>query len=229
MVVVSDASSIVPGEVHVWYADLTAETGKLPVECLSVEEHERAGKYRFEEDRRRFVIARYFLRSILSCYKKQEPGDISFGAGPAGKPRLKGEPPAGLRFNLSHSGEIAVVVVACGREVGVDVERMCSPSPEVETFRQYLAPGELAAIDALKGFAKAHAFFRAWTRKEALLKATGEGLGGLGPDLDLSAGSDFLRMGKAWHVTDLDLTPDYAAALAVEGPACAVRLYPWRP
>jgi 4'-phosphopantetheinyl transferase len=122
-----------------------------------------------------------------------------------------------------------IVAIARGREVGVDVERVRFPLPELAGVRRYLAPGERAAIDAREGLAQAEAFFRAWTRKEALLKATGEGIGGLGPGLDLSSGSDFYRYGRSWHVTDVNLRPGYAIALAIEGEACAIRPCPWHP
>lgn len=212
-----------------WYANIKAGSGKLPEELLSGEEISRAGKYRFEEDRCRFILARCMLRTVLATCSGCEPRNIAFEPGPDGKPRLQDEPPAGLHFNLSHSGDVTVVAVALGKEVGVDVEIVRAPVQWADAVRRYLAPGELALIDGLDGLALAKAFYRTWTRKEALLKATGEGLCGLGPELDLSAGSDFQRMGKSWHVTDLCLMPDYAAALAVEGRADTVRLCPWRP
>ena len=166
--------------------------------------------------------------SVLSFYLGQEPQDIAFEAGPAGKPGLKGEPPAGLRFNVSHSGDVAVVAIACGREVGVDVELICDPVPEPSAIRPYCSQCELAEIDALSGRDKVAAFYRIWTRKEALLKATGEGLGGLSPDLDVCSGSLQQRHGKTWHLCDLDLLPGYAAAIASEGPACHIETKVWQ-
>lgn len=216
-----------PGEVRVWYADIRADSGRLPEELLSGEERSRAGKYRFEEDRYLFILARCMLRAVLATCSGREPCNIAFEPGPDGKPRLKDEPPAGLHFNVAHSGEIAAVAVATGREVGVDVELVRCPVPGIDAVRPYFSARELAAIDALTGSAQAREFYRVWSRKEALLKATGEGLSGLGPELDMSSGSDFSRRGTAWNVMDLDLHPAYAASLAVEGMAGTVKLYSW--
>lgn len=224
----ADAGCLKPGQIYVWYADLKADAGRLPLESLSVEERDRAGKYRFDEDRRHFIMARCFLRSVLSCYLGHEPRDIAFEAGPAGKPGLKSEPPAGLRFNMSHSGEIAVVAIACGQEVGVDVELICDPVPELGAIRSYCSRRELAEIDVLAGPDQAAMFYRIWTRKEALLKATGEGLGGLSPDLEVCSGSYLCRHGKTWHLHDLDLLPRYAAAIAFESPDGRIETKAWQ-
>lgn len=215
------------GSVRVWYADIQAEAGRLPEELLSAEERGRAGKYRFEEDRRRFVVARCMLRLILASCAGRDPRDLAFEPGPNGKPRLKGEPPAGLHFNVAHSGDIVAMAVVRGREVGVDVEVIRCPVPEMDAVRHYLSAREQAVIDALAGDMQARAFYRLWSRKEALLKATGEGLGGLDRGLDLSSGSDFSRHGTAWHVADLDLRPAYVAALAVEGGPGTIKIGEW--
>jgi 4'-phosphopantetheinyl transferase len=224
----ADLGHLTPHGVRVWYTDVQAEAGRLPEELLSAEERGRAGKYRFEEDRRRFIVARCMLRLVLSSCAGRDPRAIVFEPGPNGKPRLKDEPPAGLQFNVSHSGDIVVVAVARGRDVGVDVEIMRCPVPGMDAVRHYLSAREQAVIDALAGPAQARAFYRLWSRKEALLKATGEGLGGLDRSLDLSSGSDFRRRGTAWYVADLDLQPAYVAALAVEGGAGAIKISEWR-
>jgi 4'-phosphopantetheinyl transferase len=207
---------------------LKADTGRLPVDFLSVEERGRALKYRFQKDRHRFILSRCFLRSVLSFYLGQEPQDIAIEAGPAGKPRLKGKPQSGLRFNLAHSGDVAVVAVAVSREVGIDVELIRDPVPEPDAIRTYCSRRELAEIDALAGRDLAAAYYRIWTRKEALLKATGEGLGGLSPDLDVCSGGLQRRHGKTWHLYDLGLMAGYAAAIAVEGPACPIKTKLWQ-
>ena len=217
-----------PGPVHLWYANTGACDVVLPDDALSAEERGRAGRYRYEADAQRYLLSRRVLRAVLSMYVGREPGAIVFEPGPGGKPRLAGEPPAGLRFNLSHSGDVTAVAVAQGREVGVDVEALRYPAPDAGAFRAFFSPRELAWIEAFEGRARAAAFYRIWTRKEALLKATGEGLSGLGADLDLSSGSDLLRRGLSWHVRDLDLLTGYGAALAVEGGTCTVELKEWR-
>jgi 4'-phosphopantetheinyl transferase len=112
--------------------------------------------------------------------------------------------------------------------VGVDVEALRDPVPDIGAFRAVFSLREMASIEACAGREQAAAFYRVWTRKEALLKATGEGLGGMTADLDLSSGRDLRRHGILWQVRDLNLLPGYAAAVAVEGQDVTVVLREWR-
>jgi 4'-phosphopantetheinyl transferase len=197
-------------------------------DILGEKELDRARRYRYEADVRRYLLSRYMLRTVLSGYLGREPGAIAFEPGPNGKPRLEREPPDGLRFNVSHSGDVAVLAVARGREVGVDVEALHYPAPDTGAFQAFFSPRELSSIEACAGRERATAFYRIWTRKEALLKATGEGLGGMGADLDLASGDELWRHGVPWHVRDLRLLTGYAAAMAVEGRDVAVESREWR-
>jgi 4'-phosphopantetheinyl transferase len=200
----------------------------LSGDILSEEERDRVRRYRYETDARRYLLSRHMLRTLLAAYLGREPGSIVFEPGLNGKPRLRDESPDGLRFNMSHSGDMAVLAVIRGREVGVDIEALHYPAPDTGAFRAFFSPCELSSIEACAGGERATTFYRTWTRKEALLKATGEGLGGMDADLDLSSGDDLWRHGVSWHVRDLDLQPEYAAAIAVEGAVVDVELKEWR-
>jgi 4'-phosphopantetheinyl transferase len=224
-----DASGcgIKPGHLHLWYANVQACDVMRPEDILSEEERDRVKRYRYEDDARRYLLSHYMLRTVLSRYRGREAGAIVFEPGRNGKPGLAGESPAGLRFNLAHSCDAVVVAVACGREVGVDIEALRYPAPDTGAFRAFFSPRELALIEVCEGRARADAFYRTWTRKEALLKATGEGLSGLGADLDLSTGSELWRHGIMWHVQDLRQVTGYVAAVATEGTAAAIEWKEW--
>lgn len=216
-------------EVHVWQAGACPLRDDAQVAAiLDAREMERYCRFHRPQDARRFAVAHIVLRSVLALYLGTEPGSLEFEYGPYGKPHLSNTINTDLRFNMAHSHGIVLIAVACGREVGVDVERIDTSYPFMDTARSFFSEKEYALLRSAPADQRPETFFRLWTRKEAMLKATGDGIGGMGPSLDLSVGSDFFRQGKTWHVTDLDLTPGYAAVLAVESPACAVRLREWR-
>jgi 4'-phosphopantetheinyl transferase len=125
------------------------------------------------------VAARGLLRSILASALGVEPPTIEFLYGPKGKPSLGGAlARSGLQFNLAHSGGLAVFAVAHDRSVGVDVEEL-RPIPDLsDLIQRYLSPGECAELKSLSGEAELRGFLQIWTRKEAWLKATAEGITG---------------------------------------------------
>ena len=162
------------GDVHVWYVDLAveAETQRRLAAGLSEDEGARAARFVFARDTRRFVVARSALRALLAGYLDVTAAALAFAYGPHGKPALDGGR-AVLGFNLSHSGEVAVVAVGWDRALGVDVE-LWRPLPDlVALAARSFAPRELAVLDALPETERPEAFFRCWTRKEAFIKATG--------------------------------------------------------
>ncbi len=236
MAVNPDASGAAPlplGEVHVWWAELDrtlAEFDALEA-TLSPQERTRAARFVFERDRHRFACARGILRSILSRYLGVPPASLIIEYGPHGKPFLPGQRAAdGLEFNLSHSGGIAALALVRGAAIGVDIERL---DREIEIDRiasRQFAPAEAAGLARLEGAMRVRAFFAVWTRKEAFLKAVGEGLG-----LDLRrfevplAGDGAIRApdtGDQWYTCGLPAVPGYIGALAVPGDrAPALRCY----
>lgn len=217
-------------EVHVWrvWLDVPAwRRGEL-WGLLDGEERGRAERYRFERDRAHFVVARGTLRRLLGEYLAAEPGAIRFGYGAYGKPALAGGAGAGptLRFNLSHSGGVALYAFALGRELGVDVERVRDGVGLEELAVRFFAADEAGALLRLPAEQRERAFFNCWTRKEAYVKARGEGL-----SHPLDSFSVTLAPGEAaalletrndpreagrWRLYDLDPAPGYAGALVVE-------------
>ncbi len=212
-------------EVHVWRVDLDGVPEGAVASSLSADERERAGRFRFERDRRRFVVARGVLRRLLGRYLDREPARVRFGYGPRGKPFVAAG--GGLRFNLSHSAGLALLAFGWRREVGVDVERV-RPVPEAEDIaRRYFSRWEEAELRRLPAGERQAAFFRCWTRKEAFVKATGDGLSRPldGFDVTLAPGEParLLRLagepaaGHRFWIEDVSPGRGFAAALAVEG------------
>ena len=141
---------------------------------LDDQERERAARFVFERDGRRYVAAHAALRRLLGQRLDRAPQALRFEAGAFGKPRLAGEP--GCAFSLSHSGDHALVALAGAGEIGVDLEQW-RPMPDIDALaRQCLTEGELFHFDATPVAERELAFLRAWTRKEACLKALGTGL-----------------------------------------------------
>lgn len=188
-------------EIHVWEIDLDGVSAGAAV--LSHDERVRAARFRFDEHRARFVAGRAALRTILAGYVGSAPAEIAFGYSRFGKPELAGG--TRLRFNASHSSGRQLIAIASGREVGVDLERVRPDFAFEDIVRRFFPPEERAAIS------DAESFFRAWTRREAFLKATGQGLSGLRTAAPPS-----------WTVADLDAGEGWAAAIAVKGGVCRV-------
>jgi 4'-phosphopantetheinyl transferase len=191
---------------------------------LSRDELERARRYRFDADSTRFVTARGMLRMALSRYLHRKPRDIVFEYDLNGKPELKEELSDDMQFNVSHSGSKVVMALARGRRVGVDVERVDNDIPCLNLARHNFLLREVAVLEEIPEEERAKMFCRIWARKEALLKAMGIGLGGLRQSLDLSDGEDVFFQGVQWRILDLDIAQGYAAALAVEGSICEIRM-----
>lgn len=211
-------------QTHVWYADIkTCRMFDLK-SPLSIDEFERAARYRFEVDSTRFVTARGLLREVLSYYLHIKAHDFLFEYDLKGKPALKGESADGIQFNVSHSGDKVVIALARGKRVGVDIEQVDNTIAILELARQYFSSREVSNLEESPDEEKVKMFYRIWTRKEALLKATGAGLGGLSRDLCLVHGGDVCLDETQWEVMDLYFEQRYAAALAVEGAICDLSL-----
>jgi len=219
------------GAVHVWFCELLRYAGRQAslAAQLSDDERARASRFAFDRDRRRFILSHGLLRMVLSRYLRSEPGEIRFTAGPYGKPALLGSPDVseGIRFSLSHSGDYALVAVARGREIGVDVEARKAELECLKLAERFFAPAESQAIAKLHGVAQQRLFYAFWTAKEAYLKGRGVGLS-LGLDrfeilFDASSPGARVRLTdsgafeQGWHIHTLSLPEQLAGAVAVEG------------
>ena len=181
------------GDVHLWRASLT-DSSHVP-ECLRVlsrQEIVRAEKFVFERDRREFVISHGAVRMVLSRYCGITPDELEFDSGSNGKPQLV-QQFTDLRFNLSHSDGLALIAISRGQEVGVDVERVDQSIPFQDIAEHYFEPRELWDLRIAPADERVTRFFEVWTRKEAALKATGEGLSALGRAANLSLDVRSLR------------------------------------
>lgn len=216
-----------PGEVHVWRIELDcAATSAAALRgTLSLEEEQRAARFRSVELCERWTVARGALRCILAAYARCEPGVLVFRAGPHGKPALTW-PVEDIPFNLSHTGGLALVAIAGIGRVGVDAEAVRSEIEVEDLSRRFFAPAEAAEILALSPDARLAAFFNCWTRKEAFVKALGDGLSVPLDRFQVSVRRDqparllWVDGEESDHWSLLDVSePGVAAALVVEGPA----------
>jgi 4'-phosphopantetheinyl transferase len=188
-----DSVTLLPGDIHVWSVSLERPESSLDAlaRTLSSDERDRASRFHFERDRRRFTCARGALRHILGSYIDADPIDVSFAYGPHGKPalaRLAGER---VSFNVSHSDELALIAVASGEiALGVDVEAIRSIPDGDDIARRFFAPAEVARMTVLEPATREGAFFRCWTRKEAYLKALGDGLAKPLDSFEVTFGAD---------------------------------------
>jgi 4'-phosphopantetheinyl transferase len=223
-------------EVHVWRATLAlpeAVAHRLE-QCLAADERVRMERFRFEPDRRRYLIGRGLLRSLLGRYFEMAPQDLRFETTAAGKPYLASGQ-GRLQFNLAHSGEYVLFAIADGRTVGIDVEEIRADFEAGEVAAHSFSPHEQRDLEALTGHVKIEAFFECWTRKEAYVKARGGGL-----SLPLDQFDVSLRPGeparliatrpdpaeaRRWQLSGLDVADGYKAALAVEGQGCTLRFW----
>ncbi len=163
------------GDCQVWLAWLDEETPCSFLGFLSEDEHLRAGRLRSPRSADRFTVTRGILRALLGRYLASRPERLVFAYGLHGKPELAGNLQAGLSFNVSHSGGLAVFAVANGFEVGVDIEEVHPVNDLEATASIFLSPDELAEFKAMPATEKLERFFVVWTCKEAILKALGAG------------------------------------------------------
>jgi 4'-phosphopantetheinyl transferase len=163
--------SIHKDTVHLWRVDLNM-IAEDQIKLLSADEAERAHRFKFDIHRQRYIAARASLRRILSFYTDTPPEDIHFDYGKRGKPFLKG---SSLQFNVSHSDHMAVFALTMDHEIGVDIEKI-EPEFKDSVASRFFSQQEYKELQQLSDSEKVPAFYRIWSKKEALIKALGEGL-----------------------------------------------------
>jgi 4'-phosphopantetheinyl transferase len=228
-------------EVHVWRASLSLPAARVDElrQTLSADELERAQSYHFLKDRRHFIGARGVLRSILGRYLKLEPQQLRFCYSSHGKPALESGAgrPGDLSFNVAHSGQLALFALTLNRRIGVDLERLRADLDYQQIAEQLFSPQERRALHAIAADLKPKAFINCWARKEAYLKATGEGLStplaqfavslAPGEPARLLDNTSDPREVTRWSLQELWPGPGYAGALAVEGAGWHLRCWQW--
>ncbi len=226
--------------VHVWRGALNVEEPVLESlrGTLTADERSRAGRFHFHKDRERFIVARGLLRAILGRYLDADPSQLRFSYSPYGKPSLARESGGGdLCFNLTHAGGLALYAVTRGRDVGIDVERIRTDFANEQIAERFFSRQEVAVLRALSGNMQPQGFFNCWTRKEAYIKARGEGLSlpldqfdvslAPGEPVALLRTNGNPREASRWFLQELALETGYVAALAVKGHSWQLKCYQW--
>jgi len=219
------APALPPDEVHVWHWEPVCPPPDLDhlLNILAEDERQRAQRFHFAQHREAFIINRARMRILLASYLDQPAEELVFAYSPHGKPSL---PDAGsFRFNLSHTEGRAALAVVQGREIGIDVERVRPQADARRIAERFFSVQERQALQEFSGQALDQAFFRCWTRKEAYIKAKGEGLSLPLHQFDVSLAEDEPAMvlgtrpdpgeARRWLLYDLALDPRCTAALAV--------------
>ena len=162
------------GEVHVWRASLERPTQIVQrMRCvLAGDEQRRADRFRFERDRSRYIVGRALLRGLLAGYLGTAPEALQFQYGEFRKPALRGGP----WFNVSHSGSIALYAFSSVGEIGIDVELDDADFARERISERFFSPSEVKVLRSLPADVQPRAFLSCWTRKEAFIKARGDGL-----------------------------------------------------
>ncbi|MGB7602065.1 MAG: 4'-phosphopantetheinyl transferase superfamily protein [Candidatus Sulfotelmatobacter sp.] len=217
-------------EVQLWRVDLEAIRSHESrwQEMLSCDETIRAARFHFAADRQLFVASRAWLRTILAAFLVTQPSKLNFSYSKYQKPFLgPGNAESGITFNVSHSGGIALYAFARRREIGVDVEQIRRDIDVESIAHRFFSPSERKQLGALPEFEKVDAFFRCWTRKEAYIKAIGEGLSlplsqfdvsleALEKDALLATRPDSSEA-EQWMIREVSGGAGYSAALCVRG------------
>lgn len=217
-------------EVHLWRVDLdkVADAESRWRTMLSPDERTRADRFKFTRDRQNFTATRALLRILLGSYLTEDPKQLSFVYGKNEKPSLGlSHGPEVMQFNVSHSGARALIAIARGRPLGVDIEQIREDIDYVSLARRYFSPSEQAALSVFTASDQCRGFFRCWTRKEAYIKAQGAGLAlPLNAfDVSISATEENVLLAtrpdanevSLWSVRAIAVGEDYEAAVCVKG------------
>jgi 4'-phosphopantetheinyl transferase len=217
-------------EVQLWRADLATigSNESRWQSLLSADEKQRASRFHFAIDRQRFATTRALLRLLLAGYLSARPNDLTFSYSEKEKPSLRTSYAEGnVAFNVSHSGEIALLAFTRGRRIGVDVEHIHRDIEVDSIARRFFSAREQMELAAMADEERVHSFFRCWTRKEAYIKAVGDGLSlPLSQfDVSLEPGAKTALLAtrpdnseaERWLLRETPAGDNYAAALCVEG------------
>ncbi len=216
-------------EVHVWRAHLNQSASTLNnlQQLLSEEELARAKRFFFEKDRSHFIIARGILRYLLGRYLNTDPVQLRFRYNAYGKPALDIQPnEISLKFNLSHSCDLALLAFSYSYELGIDVEFMRSDVTYEKVAKYYFSPYEISLLHTLPPEMIIQGFYNAWTRKEAYIKGRGQGISipldifdvslKPGEPAELVNSREDAQETSRWSMQELYPGPYYAGALIVE-------------
>lgn len=214
-------------EVHLWHAALDDQAADDFRPLLAADEIARADRFHFAKDRNHYIVARGFLRKLLAAYLGIGPTELRFVYAEKGKPSLEPSQQSALNFNLAHSQTRAIYAFSLGRELGVDLEFVRDDVESENIARRFFSPREIDELRMVPAALRKEAFFNCWTRKEAYIKARGEGLSLPLDKFDVSLlpgeAAALLRNHKEpheverWKMESVPVPDGYVAALVVEG------------
>jgi 4'-phosphopantetheinyl transferase len=234
----NETPQLADNTIDVWRASLALDSATLQrlEDTLAEDERVRAGRFIFERDRNAFVAARGILRNLLGRYLDSALQSVEFVYGPRGKPAISNQRQSRhpICFNLSHAHGIALIGIGRAREIGVDVELIRPEFAGEEIAKRYFSPSEVEELGSLPAELRAEGFFLCWTRKEAYIKAKGDGLHiplesfavSLTPGLPAKLNS---ADHSQWSLRSLAPEPGYAAAIVAEGHDWLLRQWSWAP
>jgi 4'-phosphopantetheinyl transferase len=233
-----EAPGLPQGEIHFWRANLDSLVQDVVSlrPLLAPDELERARRFHFERDAARYIVGRGVLRMLVASYQRtQDARAIVFCYGTHGKPSLADDSRSALRFNLAHTAGFALWAFMVNEEVGVDVERVHHLPDMDAVMRSSFAPAERTAIASIVAVEDRHrAFFRCWTRKEAVLKALGWGLAKPLDSFEVSFDRDNPRMvsmvdevdaAHRWQLQHIEPAPGFVGAAAWKGDSRGSRYF----
>jgi 4'-phosphopantetheinyl transferase len=221
--------SLNPDDIHIWQRQLASERQAIESlrRLLATDELKRADRFRFATNRDEYVVARGTLRTLLGEYLAFSPEKICFTYSQYGRPHLdSGGRGESIEFNISHSGNIVVLAFARNRRIGIDIEHVRSDFSTTEIAQRFFSLAEREALRQVPLDQRHEAFFTCWTRKEAFIKALGEGLShpldqfdvSLAPGLPaalLATRPDAADV-RRWSLWNLNVPAGYSGALAAE-------------
>jgi 4'-phosphopantetheinyl transferase len=227
------------GEIHVWRASLSVDQPALRglEPTLADEEKARAARFIFERDRDRYIAARGILRDVLAKYLRCAPQTIEFVYGPHGKPAVAcATSHRAICFNLSHSHGLAVIAIGHERELGIDVELIRPEFASEAIAKRYFSATEIEELSRLPAALRSEGFFLCWTRKEAYIKAKGDGLQIPLDSFDVSlspgrpatlSSADEPRWGIESFIPCVASEQSFAGAIVAEGKDWLARYFEW--
>jgi 4'-phosphopantetheinyl transferase len=205
-------------QIDVWLANLDAAANQNLYDLLSPDERDRAGKFHAAVDRQRFIASRAILRTLLGRYLALAPQVISFSYGAYGKPTLS---EYGLHFNLSHSHGLALIAFSSSSPLGVDLELVRTLPDLLQVGASIFSSAEAKEFETIAPPDQPAAFFKCWTRKEALIKALGTGLSYPLDQFSVSFDEPARLLSaegspSLWRLYHLEPEPGYFAAIATQ-------------
>ncbi|MDQ2937386.1 MAG: 4'-phosphopantetheinyl transferase superfamily protein [Acidobacteriota bacterium] len=226
-------------EVHVWHAALDDRLADRLKLILSEDEISRANRFHFAKDRNHYIVARGLLRRLLAAYLGVSSAELQFLYADKGKPYLKETHRGSINFNLAHSGDMAIYAFSRGRELGVDLELMREDLAGEKIAERFFSRREISSLRSLPVELRKQAFFNCWTRKEAYIKARGEGLSMPLDEFDVSLAprepaallKNYKDSGEVsrWTMQSISVAPGYVAALVVEGQDWRLKKFGFEP